>query len=251
MKRQFAIFLTVSLIFIAIGLIYGAQVIADLTVFQPTPVDASGTKIVLSPSNTVPTARASQAYLLDAHDARQVVSKRLNQLNLKGYYTVVAHNDQIEVTLPAHENMPYIIDIITRVGQVEFINGGTHPPVGRRVATHLNPAAGEEVYPTLFTGKEITDIVAPNPDEGEIFYQLRLTPTAAERFTRFVEAKNNAYVCLVIDKQVINCSKMYHWSGSKLDIMPNLSSGTGLSLADMAIFLDSGPLPMSLDVVAE
>jgi hypothetical protein len=31
-----------------------------------------------------------------------------------------------------------------------------------------------------------------------------------------------------------------------LEILPNLSSGIGLGLADMAIFLNSGPLPVLL-----
>jgi len=39
---------------------------------------------------------------------------------------------------------------------------------------------------------------------------------------------------------------MYHQAGNTIEILPGLSSGTFLSLADLAIFLESGPLPEPL-----
>jgi hypothetical protein len=44
---------------------------------------------------------------------------------------------------------------------------------------------------------------------------------------------------------------MYHWSGETLEILPNLGGDADLSLADLAIFLSSGPLPVSLEVVTD
>jgi|GEM_PF-1094337 len=251
MKRQFAIFLVVSLIFVGLGLVYGSQVAADLTIFYPTSIDASEIKIVLSPDNAsrlVPTS--PQNFHLVAQDSKRIVAQRLDQLNLKGYYSIGIHDDQLEVTLPNNENSPYIINIITRVGEVEFIDGGTtSPPIGQQVRTGAYAATGEGIYQILFMGKEIASIIPPDTSAGEVFYQISLQPTATERFTNSLDFATNTNICLAIDKQVINCSKMYHWSDDTLDILPNLSDGTGLSLADLAIFLNSGPLPMSLEVI--
>jgi hypothetical protein len=49
-----------------------------------------------------------------------------------------------------------------------------------------------------------------------------------------------------MDGQVLNCSVMYHQAGNSIEILPGLSSGTGISLVDLAIFLESGPLPVPL-----
>jgi len=42
---------------------------------------------------------------------------------------------------------------------------------------------------------------------------------------------------------------MYHWSGTVVKILPDMGSGANISLADLAIFLESGPLPAPLRVV--
>ena len=252
MKRQFAILLAVFLGIIILGLMYGSQVVADLTVFYPMSVDDSGLKIVLSPNNTSDfSSNSQQKYHLVAQDTQRVVALRLNQLDLKGYYSVGIHNNQLEVTLPNDENTPYVINIITRVGKVEFIDGGPNsPPIGRQIRTTSEaPVGQEEVYEVLFVDKEITSIIPPTASVGEVFYQISLQPAAAKRFARFLSDEAKTYICLVIDKQVVNCSRMYHWSDNTLDILPNLSDGTGLSLADLAVFLNSGPLPTSLEVV--
>jgi hypothetical protein len=53
---------------------------------------------------------------------------------------------------------------------------------------------------------------------------------------------------MVIDQQVINCSSMYHLTDNTLDILPSLGSGNAISLNDLAVFVESGPLPMPLIV---
>jgi preprotein translocase subunit SecD len=255
MKRLLAILLVVVFIIAALGLMYSSQVIADLTVLYPTSVDVSGAKIVLRPSKAAPSATTSeQSYQLVAQDAGRVVAERLEQLHLRGYYAVDIRDNLVEVTLPDLENTTYIVDIISRVGEVEFIDGGTGtPPVGRYVKTESRNelATRDKSYSVLFKGREIKAIIPPEARDGEIFYQLELQPHAASRFATFLDANSNAYVCLVLDKQVINCSKMYHLADDRLDILPNLSGGTGLSLADLGVFISSGPLPVSLDVVIE
>jgi hypothetical protein len=42
---------------------------------------------------------------------------------------------------------------------------------------------------------------------------------------------------------------MYHLSGNTLDILPNLGGEISINLTDLAIFLKSGPLPVSLEVM--
>jgi preprotein translocase subunit SecD len=253
MKRQFAIFLAILVLVSTWGLIYGSQVVADLTIFYPVSVDVPGTKIVLRPSNLATSPSAAHAeYLLDVQQSQDVVARRLNQLNLPAYYTVAVQGKQLEVVLPKHKNTPYVISVITQVGEIEFIDGGGQsPPIGQIVTTGARSIYVEGIYQTLFGGQEIITIVPPDADSGDIFYQIELQPVAAERFSNFVNGGPKAYICVVMDRQVINCSKMYHLSGNVVDILPNLGSGSGLSLVDLAIFLKSGPLPMSLEVVTE
>jgi hypothetical protein len=246
-KWRATIFAITLLLIGALSLFYSSKALADL-LFYPTPADALKTSIVLKPNPAV----SSDATLMEADllEARQVVAQRLDQLNLPGSYQLVNQSGQLTITLPESENTPYIINIVTHVGKIEFINGGLEsPPLGRPVKTGLQAASSEQnVYPTLFIGQEVEEIVPPDSTTGQIFYRLTLNSVAAKRFTDFVEAQPGAYVCMVLDRQVINCSVMYHLTNNTLDILPNLGSSTMVSLADLAIFLESGPLPLPLRV---
>lgn len=245
MKRQFIIFWGVSVILVVLGLLYTSQVVANLTLFYPTSIEASSTKIVLSPAGDSKTTLSPKQYHLAAQDAQQVVAKRLGHLQLDGYYSVKVNDNQLEVVVPPTENMAYLLNIITRVGNVEFIDGGSDSSlVGANLRAEFQLTTGD--YQVLFAGGEIKSIIPPNSTNGEIFYQVELEPAAAQRVSNFVSRNPHAFICLTIDKQILNCSTMYHWSGNRLEILPNLSSGIGLGLADMAIFLNSGPLPVLL-----
>lgn len=250
MKRQLVIFLLASLIIGVIGLAYNPQTLADLAILYPVSTGALGTRVVLSPENAASSTTTNQeAYLLDA---QYVVAQRLDQLDLTGYYGVVIQQDQLNVTLPKNDNTPYILGVITLVGEVEFIDGGTQsPPLGQQIETGSQAIPARGIYRTLFSGREITRVALPDSNAGEIFYQITLQTATAERITDFVGTPTRPYMCLVIDKQVVNCSTMYHWSGNTVEILPNLSGGSDISLADLAIFLNSGPLPMSLKVVTD
>ena len=82
----------------------------------------------------------------------------------------------------------------------------------------------------------------------------RFSSISDEYVTRVRAAADEAglpFVCLAIDGEVINCSTMYHWSGTMIKILPDLGSGAGISLADLAIFLESGPLPTPLRVITD
>lgn len=214
--------------------------------FSPTVVDNASVKIKLTPDQSVNLPKVK----LEASPVQlqQVVTLRLAQLKLKSY-EVQAANEGVEVILPDHENMAYIINIISRVGEVKFINGGQRtPPLGEQVEIGAESASDSRIYPLLFSGDEIREVVPPDPETGEIFYQLSLQPEAAQRVADFAQAKEG-YICLAIDGEVINCSTMYHWSGTVIKILPDLGSGANISLADLAIFLESGPLPVPLRVV--
>ncbi len=242
MKRQFAVFLIVSITLAVWGVSYASNVVADFSILYPTTIDTAKTKFVLQPRNF--TLHPPQAVYLNIKDK---LSKRLEQFDPAGNYGVTVHNEHVEVLLPSsQQNMPYLINVIPRVGHVAFIDGGNErPPLGNFVETGPNSGA----YPILFTGQDIAAIVPPATDTGEIFYQFKLTPAATERVNNFIHNNTDAYTCLVIDKQVINCSKMYHLADNTLDILPKLESNVGLQLADLALFLKSGPLPFPLEVV--
>lgn len=245
-RRQNAILL---LLLILIGLpsfVYSSQALADLTVFYPTSGQALGAELILQPELSPAMTDADlELSLLDTHE---IIRQRLALLEAQPYYITI-QDGGLRVTLPDSENMSYISHIIAHVGQIEFIDGGLGvPPLGHRIKTGQQPNAVKGIYQTLFSGPEVHNITPPDLGAGQIFYQLTLTPRAAARFTDFIESESNHYICLVLDQEVISCSKMYHWSANTLEILPNLSSGSLVSMADVALFLKSGPLPVSMRV---
>ncbi|HEX9926694.1 MAG TPA: hypothetical protein VGD99_28870 [Anaerolineae bacterium] len=248
-RRQLIIFTTVLCLIGILSLAYSARALADLTTLYQNSAGPLGVELILSPDTTLTSASvASEEILLEA---QQIVSQRMGNLRLAGSYSVAVEDERLVIRLPDNENMPYIASIISSVGEIEFINGGpTSPPIGRRVETAAKANPELNVYQTLFTGQDVESALPPNSASGQIFYQLVLEPTTVKRFARFVETQPGYYMCMVMDQQVINCSKMYHWSAADtVDILPGLSSGADISLADLSIFLDSGPLPMPLKVI--
>lgn len=240
MKRQLALFLTVFSALTVGWLIYGSKVVAEFTFDSQIAIDQHSTKIVLTPNN----GTTSQKYLLEA---QRVIVERLDQLQPTEQHRVMSEQGYLEMQLQDYDNLPYIIDIITRKGEVEFIDGGSQPPIGKYVETERERPLPSGTYYTLFSGQEIAAV--ESPEDGQIFYRIKPKSEATQRLLEFVDAHSGEFICLVIDEQVINCSKMYFWSGDTLEILPSLSSGTGLSLSDLGVFLNSGPLPMSLEVV--
>ena len=235
-----AIFITALCMLSALSLAYSSKALAKL-VLSPAQTDNFSDQVILHlPPGT------DQEINLAA--AERVVARRLDELDLSGSYRLVSQAGQLAVTLPNSQQTPYILNLITHVGRIEFIDGGQNPPLGRPAQTGApaNPAQG--VYAVLFTGQEVEEVVPPDSSPGQIFYRLRLNPTAAQRLAQFVEMGSSRYICMVMDGQVINCSSMYHVDGNTLDILPNLASGAPVSLAELAIFLESGPLPVSLAV---
>ncbi|MCB0191452.1 MAG: hypothetical protein KDJ65_05865 [Anaerolineae bacterium] len=240
MKRQLVLFLTVFSALTVAWLVYGSRVVAEFAFDSQVAIDHQGTKIILTPQDS----STSQRYLLEA---QQIVVERLEELQPNEQHQVIATQGQLEMQLRDFENLPYIIDIVTRKGDVEFIDGGFQPPIGKYVKTIREKPLPADTYYTLFSGQEIAAVEPPI--DGQLFYKIKPKPEATQRFLDFMEAHSGGFICLVIDDQVINCSKMYVWSGDTLEILPSLSSGTGLSLSDLGVFLKSGPLPTSLQVI--
>lgn len=247
-RQQIVIFLSSLALIGFFSLAYSARVMADLTTLYQNPGDAFGVELVLTPKNFISAADSTQQQTLVK--TQNVVARRLENLHLAGAYSLEIQGGHLIVKLPDHENMPYIASIISSVGEIEFIDGGAAaPPVGQQVQTapQANPEAN--VYQTLFTTQEIEAAVPPDPSTGQIFYQLTLDPTSVEHFAKFIKDQPEHYICMVMDERVINCSVMYHWSGNTIEILPGLSSGAAISLADLGIFLDSGPLPMPFNII--
>ena len=245
-KRQGTIILMLVLIGL-LSFVFSSRALADLTNFYPASDEIPGTKLILNPEPGVVLNDADlELKLLTAQD---VLTQRLAQLNVPQPYRVLLHNDELTVILPDNENISYVISVLAHVGEVKFIDGGAAvPPLGQRVKTGLITGEQEKVYRTLFAGPEIEKILPPDLANGQIFYQVTLNSDAAQRLTNFIETQPNHYICIAVDQEVISCSAMYHWAESTLQIIPNLSSGSLVGLADLPLFLESGPLPMSLEV---
>lgn len=235
-KRHLIIFLLALLLFGLFSVSYSAQVIADLRIFYQDPREGLEIEVVLRPQ------APAGANEIDLTTAQQTVERRLNNLYLAGTYTVVPRDNQLIVKLPHDQNIPYVAVVISSVGDIEFIDGGLEsPPIGQA-------GAPSQIYQTLFSGQEIESAEPPNSATGQIFYRLTLQPAASERVATFIQTQPQRYICMVVDEQVLNCSVMYHQAGNTIEILPGLSSGTFLSLADLAIFLESGPLAEPLQV---
>jgi preprotein translocase subunit SecD len=243
-KKQIAI-LVILLLLGVVSLFYGSRALADLSAFDPAE-SILETKLILAPDTVIPT---NQEVELIA--ARPVIAKRLDKLDIGGPYNVVIRNGQIEVTLPQGQNIPYIASVITSLGEIVFINAGKEaPPLGEQV--FLGVRSGDQPsYPILFTSREVKEIAPPDSTSGQIFYRLTLEPAAAKRLDNFVAANPGAYICMVLDEQVISCSAMYHQTGQDLEILPELSSGEVMNMNDLTVFLYSGPLSTRLKVVAD
>ena len=244
-KRQLVVFLIAVLLFGLFSLVYSAQVIADLKMFYQDPRQALNTELVLRPQDDgVLTPTVNQ---IELATVQQAVEQRLENLYLAGTYKVVTQGEELIVKLPHSENIPYVASVISSVGEIEFIDGGTEsPPIGRSIQTVTHANSQPDVYQTLFSGQDIEAAESPNSATGQIFYRLTLQPAAVDRLAAFIETQPNGYICMAVDGQVLNCSLMYHWSDNTIEILPGLSSGEILSLADLAIFLDSGPLSIPL-----
>jgi len=234
-KKWRASIFTVALLIVGLfSLIYSTRALADL-IFFPEPVAGFQTRVVLSPS------LSSDVDATKLLETREVVARRLVQLDVPGPYQLLTQNGQLSLMLPTTEQTPYVIDLISHVGQIEFIDGGvTSPPLGRWVE--------QDGYNVLFTAQDVERVTPPDTETGQIFYRLSLTSAGSQRMAEFVANQNDHYVCMVIDRQAINCSSMYHLTGDTLDILPSLGSGNTISLNDLAVFVESGPLPIPLKV---
>lgn len=240
MKRQIAIFTVAWLLIALLGLLYLPRMVANVAAYLPDEVDVLGTTFTLQPIGQ-PLSPA------ELQQAQRVVENRLEQLNLTGKYKIVARpeEDQLQVTLPDNNETPRIISVITHVGEVAFVDGGLEsPPLGEQLVLSADPSEQLPQVEPLFTGNDISTVIGPNTDAGDLFYQIQLKPAAAGRFN----VSAGGYVCLALDSVVTNCSKMYHWSNGTLEILPDLGEA-GLSLSDVGIFLESGPLPAPFEVV--
>ncbi len=241
---------TIILTLIFIGLLsfaFSSRALAALTTIYPRTGQVNHTNLILNPDFNTATMDADLE--LDLMDAEVVLERRLAQLNVPTPYQIVRHNDQLLVQLPKDADTPYVNGVLAHIGVVEFIDGGAAtPPIGHRIEIGSVTNPDMNVYERLFTGEAVTQVSTPNATTGQIFYELELGEEAGNKVAEFVHSDTRNYICIAIDQEVVSCSKMYHWAEGTLEILPNLSSGTGIGLAELAIFLDSGPLPLALSI---
>ncbi len=245
MKRQFAIFLFASGLIALFGLTLVPRTLADLAVFYPSAMDMNSVVVTLSPNESTV---ATPAELVNTE---KILTQRLEQLNPDGPYTVQTVNNQLQVTLPRTIDTPYIADLVSHVGEIEFVIGTTDiPAIGQQIATSENPEAIDEmpVFETLFTGQEIAEVIPPGAAPGDIFYQISLSPSALERLDN-IDVQESNCICIVLDNEVTHCSTMYHLADNTLNILLNVDSSTNIDPGDLAVLFNSGPLPVPLEVV--
>jgi hypothetical protein len=53
---------------------------------------------------------------------------------------------------------------------------------------------------------------------------------------------------MVMDGELLNCSSMYYWSKNTLEIVPNLSGDSNVTMSNLALFIKSGALPLPLQL---
>jgi hypothetical protein len=163
MKSQFATFIIASLLIAAFVLTYSSKVVASFDLPSSVLVDRPGLKIVLTPKTTTNLTNKPEEYILEA---QRVVTQRLDQLQPSGSFEVIVKPDQLEVTLSPRGNIAHIINLLTRQGEVEFINGGLEmPSIGQPVATGPETRLEQSIYQRLFTGRDIAAVIPP--DSGQ------------------------------------------------------------------------------------
>lgn len=229
-----------------LSFVFSSRALADLTIVYPTSGEAFGSEIILNPEADGLTEATLELQLLDAE---QVIERRLTQLDIPQPYQVTRYNEQLVVTLPEGSDTPYVNSILAHVGEIEFIDGGqARPPLGQHITTTDQTNPDKNVYQTLFSGQEVESVLPPDPTTGQIFYQMALSKQAAKNFAEFAHTRSGNYVCIVMDQEVIGCSAMYYWADGTLEILPNLRAGSVVSFEDLTIFLQSGPLPIPLEI---
>ena len=218
------------------------------TTLYPSPKQAQGSQVILNPASADLTADEA-ALKLQLVAAEDVVERRLAHLEISPPYQVTVYDGKLIVSLQERTNTPYVSSVIAHVGKIEFVDGGVAGlTVGQKIKTGVEPDFAQDLYQTLFTGQEVAEIVSPDAAAGQIFHQLTLDMAAAQRLSSFLDNATGNHICIVLDQEVVSCSTMYHWVDHTLEILPNLNSNSVVTLADLAIFLDSGPLPMPLQI---
>ena len=227
---------------------FSTQAFAAWTTLYPTPKEVEGSELILNPPSSL--VEADDLSLnLQLVAAEDVVERRLAHLEISQPYQVLVHEDKLIVSLPERANTPYVNSVIAHVGKIEFVDGGMDSlRVGEKIKTGAKPNSAQGLYQTLFTGQDVAEIVSPDAAAGQLFHQLTLEAEAAQRVSAFMDSHAGNHVCIVLDQEVVSCSTMYHWLENTLEILPNLNSNSVVSLADLAIFLDSGPLPVPLQI---
>jgi len=174
----------------------------------------------------------------DLNQAGKVIEKRLQLAGLNGSFEVLVEADYITMQLSEGRSLPYIKTLITNIGQIEFIDGG--------LDINTLPHDSSVESRILFTNNHVQSFVPPT--NGDMFYNLVLTPMAVKQMDTFLIENSNHHICIAIDSEVANCSSMYHWSANNLSIIPNLGGTNNMAMNELMIFVKSGALPFSLEL---
>ncbi|MDM8526576.1 hypothetical protein QUF58_00075 [Anaerolineales bacterium HSG24] len=228
----------IIIITLAIGIVVIGYVPLSIASIEDIPITSHinllGARLVLAP---VDDNVASPTLLTEA---ATVIEHRLAQANLKGQFEVAVQAEYLEIILSEGQDVPYIKPLITRVGEISFIDGGVE-------SAPLGQLSDIEHYQPVLTSQGVKNF--ERPKNGDIFYTLSLNASFTNKLTDFMAQNPDNYICVAMDGQISNCSSMYHLNADKLMIVPNISGGSALTMAELMTFINSGALPTAFEIV--
>ncbi len=235
--KQLTRIVVILLITIGVGIgIYASHHTAFATTIPFSSTSTFKSQLILQPYTT-------QFTPADLIKARHIIEQRLQRTSMYGSFEVTAHQTYLEVNLSEGRDLPYITQLLTSVGNIQFIDGGKTPLIGQ----HLTDA--DLTNKLLFSNRNIRQFNAPS--KGDMFYQLTLLPKTAANVERYLQTQPNTYVCIAVDGLVTNCSSLYHWADDTLEFIPNRGDIGVLQSQDLLTLVYSPPLPMPLKIIEQ
>ena len=205
----------------------------------------SGSQLILVPAE-------GQLSAEDWAVTGQVLEKRLTALGLSAQVQPDGAKQEVAIKFTETLDLSPFIPALTRAGQLEIIEGGIEfPPISatEQIQTGAEAQPDLGIYRFLVQADEF--VQAENlSNEGSNFYlRLWLAPSGAERYQAFIDNNYGLYMCLVLDKAIVGCPIIKQSEAKdSLELLPGPTDLLTNS-AEVAFFVNSGPLPLALKVV--
>jgi protein-export membrane protein SecD len=201
--------------------------------------------------------------------ARAIIENRVNGAGVAEASVQLQGSDRILVELPGVTDRQLAIDLIKRKGQLEFVDGGTNPPVqGTAISTTYSlqqrllypqtAAIGKamltdtqtltnvgKVYITAFTGEILQSNSRSEAQSGQIVVTFAIKPSAQKYFGEYTTSRLGQPLCIVLDSVVLSCPTIR----AVLTEGGQISGGfTTDEARNLSITLNYGSLPIPLKI---